>query len=135
VPLAQAKNISIDNTVTKCKAKTNHDGLVSVLTILLENAIKYSPGNSDIAVSNNTKGSFVELKVSDNGVGIAPEDQEKIFDRFYRSDDSRSKEHVEGYGLGLSLARRIIGEMEGSIRVSSKLGKGSTFTVQLPKEV
>ena len=74
---------------------------------------------------------FVDVKVSDNGIGIRPEEQERIFERFYRVDYGRSRESG-GTGLGLSIVRHIAVTHGGSIRVWSRPGQGSTFTLRLP---
>jgi len=72
------------------------------------------------------------VKVKDTGIGIAKEELPHIFDRFYRADQSRSKEKVVGFGLGLSLAKKIIEIHKGTVEVSSILGKRTTFTIKLP---
>jgi two-component system OmpR family sensor kinase len=72
------------------------------------------------------------LEVKDSGEGISPGDINHIFDRFYRADRSRSKSRISGFGLGLPVAKRIVELHHGSIRVSSKVGQGSTFTVRIP---
>jgi signal transduction histidine kinase len=72
------------------------------------------------------------LEVKDFGVGISKADLPYIFDRFYRAESSRSKEKVDGYGLGLSIAKSIVDKLGGKIKVVSREGKGSTFIVQIP---
>ena len=72
------------------------------------------------------------VKVKDTGIGIAKEELPHIFDRFYRADQSRSKEKVAGFGLGLSLAKKIIEIHKGTVEISSILGKRTTFTIKLP---
>jgi heavy metal sensor kinase len=96
---------------------------------LLENAIKYTPeqGRVDLAITG--VGAAVEIKLSDNGVGIAPEDLPYIFERFYRADKSRSE---DGFGLGLSIARSIILAHKGTITCQSQSGGGTVFTITLP---
>lgn len=131
IPLAQAKRIGIESTIGKQSAAANAEILTDTLVILLDNAIKYSPKKSAITISAKEQGKHVLLEVTDNGPGIAPQDLSHIFDRFYRADTSRSKENVEGHGLGLSIAKRYIGAMGGTISASSALGKGTTFTLRL----
>lgn len=134
IQLAQAKHISIDNTVTPQHVRANRDSLADVITILLDNAIKYSPEKTVIKLSSEVHDKYVDLSVSDRGQGLTSEDQVKIFERFYRADSARSAQHVEGYGLGLSIAKRLVDMQRGSISVNSKAGTGSTFTVRLPLE-
>jgi signal transduction histidine kinase len=103
-----------------------------MLSNLLDNAIKYTPpgGMVDIAVSECQ--SMAVVSVKDTGAGISPQDLPRIFERFYRCDQSRSQ---AGIGLGLSLASAIARAHGGDITVVSTLNEGSTFTVTLPKSV
>lgn len=133
IPLAGQKHISIENLVGSHSVKADRDSFVDVVTILLENAIKYSGAQSKITMSSKSHQQKVFLTIKDEGVGIAEHDQARIFDRFYRADTSRSKQHVEGFGLGLSIARRLLENQQGSISVKSSEGKGSSFTISLPK--
>lgn len=129
--LAQAKSISIESTIGKVQALANFDTLTDTVVIILDNAIKYSPAKSAVTISAEPHAKHVLLHVTDNGTGIDEKDINHIFDRFYRADLSRSKKHVEGHGLGLSIADRIIRAHHGKITVKSEPGKGSTFTIQL----
>lgn len=97
---------------------------------LIHNAIQYTPSQGEIWISLATGKQYAEVKIRDTGVGIPPEDQEKIFNRFYRVDPSRSR--TKGYGLGLAICKSIVELHHGSITVRSALRKGSTFTVMLP---
>lgn len=133
VPFAQAKRIEIDNQVSSLTAEAHLESVVEVLGILLDNAVKYSPKKSHITLQGKEHTHMVEISVSDEGPGIAPEEQEKIFERFYRADGSRSKENVEGHGLGLSLAKRLAEQMRGHLTVQSDGKKGTTFTLSLPR--
>jgi signal transduction histidine kinase len=101
-----------------------------VMNNLVSNAIKYSPRGGTITVSAAGDDGFVRLSVSDQGMGIALEDQDHVFDPFRRT--GASKEAIAGVGLGLFVARRIVEAHGGRISVESSLGKGSTFTVELP---
>ncbi len=107
--------------------------LADAVTNLVQNAINYSDQNARVAVSVKATdgGQFVEVLVSDNGIGIKPEDQERIFERFYRVDYGRSRE-MGGTGLGLSVVRHIATAHGGNVRVWSSPGQGSTFTLRLP---
>ncbi|MEN9730999.1 MAG: hypothetical protein RL488_309 [Actinomycetota bacterium] len=98
---------------------------------IIENAIVYSPEGSKVGVSLEKSGNVAEVKVVDNGVGISREDQKRIFERFYRTDPARSRE-TGGTGLGLSIVKHVITSHLGEIKLSSKPGIGSTFTLRLP---
>ena len=99
---------------------------------LLDNAIKYTPPEGKITLTASPHGKLIKIKISDTGVGIAPEEIGRIFERFYRSEKSRS---TQGNGLGLSLARTIIQAHGGNITVQSKPNEGSTFTITLPRDL
>lgn len=133
IPLAQSKRIEIDNQVTTLAAEGHFESIVEVLEILLDNAIKYSPQKSRIVVQGKLAAHTVEVSVADEGPGIKLEEQTKIFERFYRADTSRSKENVEGHGLGLSLAKRLAEQMHGDLTVESDGKKGSIFVLSLPR--
>lgn len=134
VLLAQAKKISIDSTIGKQKAVANADVLTDTLVILLDNAIKYSPAKSTVTISVKEQGKHMLLQVADTGHGIDPLDLPHVFDRFYRADISRSKTNIEGHGLGLSIAKRSVEAMGGSISVASEVDKGTSFTIRLQSE-
>jgi len=131
IPLAQAKKIGIESAVGKEKALANAEVLTDTLVVLLDNAIKYSPKKSTVTITAKEQGKHVLLNVTDSGHGIDEKDIPHIFDRFYRADTSRSKAHVEGHGLGLSIAKRSVEAMGGAISVTSALDKGTTFTIRL----
>ncbi len=108
--------------------------LKQVIRILCDNAVKYSEAGTTITLScNSNQDGYCSISVKDEGQGISEEDLPKIFDRFYRSDKARKKE-TGGHGLGLSIARIIVVAHGGKIRVRSKPGCGTTFTVLIPKE-
>ncbi len=105
--------------------------LKEVIRILLDNALKYTPKEKNITISGSKEGRTIKIAIADEGIGIAHEEMDQIFDRFYRTDKARN--HIKGdHGLGLSIARLIIADHGGKIEVSSKLGEGSVFTVILP---
>lgn len=106
--------------------------LTDAVANLVQNAIVYSQRGARVAVSGRTgEDGRVEIAVSDNGIGIAPADQQRIFERFYRVDYARSRDSG-GTGLGLSLVKHIARVHGGTVDVWSKLGQGSTFTMRLP---
>ncbi len=97
---------------------------------IIHNAIHYTPLKGEIWISLSTGKQYVQVKIKDNGIGISPEDQEKVFNRFYRVDDSRSQ--TKGYGLGLAICRSIVELHHGKITLHSAVNRGSTFTISLP---
>lgn len=109
----------------------NYEQLAVAITNLIENAINYSDSNGQIGVALLRNGEMVDVVITDNGVGIALDDQARIFERFYRVDPSRSRE-TGGTGLGLSIVKHIALNHGGEISVFSKPGLGSTFTLSLP---
>lgn len=102
-----------------------------VVLNLLSNAIKFTPEGGRIEVGAMPKDGFVEVSVSDTGIGIAPEDQEKVFEEFRQVGTASKK--AEGTGLGLTLCRKFVELHGGKIWVKSQLGAGSTFTFALPR--
>lgn len=104
--------------------------LKQMLRIFIENSIKYTPPGGSICLASKQVNHHLEITIADTGIGIAPEDQDKIFDRFYRVDESRSKS-TGGSGLGLSIARWIADQHGCNIAVSSSPGHGTTITLQI----
>ncbi|MFB7876514.1 sensor histidine kinase [Nocardia sp. NPDC056064] len=105
--------------------------LVTALSNLVENAIAYSPQGSHVSVSRSLRGDHVAMAVTDRGIGIAKEDQERVFERFFRSDKARSRS-TGGTGLGLAIVKHVAANHNGEITLWSKLGTGSTFTLRIP---
>jgi two-component system OmpR family sensor kinase len=118
--------------VPNVSVSASSDHLKQLLLILLDNARKYSPAGGLVRLSAQQSNGWLRLIVSDEGPGIPEEDQERIFDRFYRIDPSRQG---GGAGLGLSIARWIAMEHQGSLTVQSKPGQGSSFILSLPLAV
>ncbi|WNS73836.1 HAMP domain-containing sensor histidine kinase [Bacillus sp. DTU_2020_1000418_1_SI_GHA_SEK_038] len=106
--------------------------LYSVWENLLTNAIKYSEENSEIDITLNDQPDSIEVSFKDHGIGLNSKELERIYDRFYRADTSRTRT-IEGTGLGLSIVQSILDMHDGEIKVGSKKGEGSMFTVKLPK--
>ena len=131
--IATEKSIIIKNDTSAITVTTDADALRKVLTILLENAIKYSPAKSVITLTNQQGYSSVDITVTDQGIGIGSSEISNIFQRFYRTDQSRSQ--TTGYGLGLSIAKELLEKVGGKITVKSALREGSEFTVKLPVDV
>ncbi|HZS75491.1 MAG TPA: HAMP domain-containing sensor histidine kinase [Ktedonobacteraceae bacterium] len=107
------------------------DRLKQILVALLDNAVKYTPYEGTVSLSLQTEPESALLQVSDTGIGIVPEDQPHIFERFYRADRARSRDRG-GSGLGLAIVKSIVEEHGGTISLESVPGKGSTFIVRLP---
>ena len=102
-----------------------------ILDNLVDNAIKYTPEGGRVTIRWRRDGSTGVVDVEDTGIGIAQQDQARIFERFYRVDKARSRE-LGGTGLGLSIVKHLAHAFGGSISVTSEVGRGSTFTMRLP---
>lgn len=111
-------------------SKGDSDKFAMVIENLVDNAVKYSPNNKEVNVTLRQNGDNIELIVADNGIGINNLDKKRIFDRFYRSGDSE-KIGIKGYGLGLSLVKTILDEMEAEIKVENNEPSGSKFIIVL----
>lgn len=109
----------------------DNDRIRQILINLLDNAYHYTPANGNIVISATQVGDRVAISVSDSGIGISQENQEKIFDRFYRSDEAVVQQ-IPGTGLGLAIVQSLVEMHGGEISVSSEIGQGSIFTVYLP---
>lgn len=152
--LAQVRDVSVDEIVTAAvdsqsvaAASANvqlvrggargvtvrGDGqiLTDAISNLVANAIAYSPANSRVGIGIKRVDDVIEIAVSDQGIGIAEEDQQRIFERFYRADQARSR-RTGGTGLGLSIVKHAVQRHGGDVRVWSRPGRGSTFTIVLP---
>jgi signal transduction histidine kinase len=131
--VASSRALGFSEAVTSGNVDVAGDktALQQLLNILLDNAVKYTPTPGRINLSLEERDDKAVLKVADSGIGIAPEDQTRIFERFYRADKARSRE-LGGAGLGLAIALWIVQQHHGSIEVESTLGEGSAFVVQLP---
>ncbi|NWJ73473.1 histidine kinase [Pseudonocardia sp. ICBG1122] len=105
--------------------------LVTALTNLLENAIAYSAADSSVSVSRRSVDGSIEIAVTDRGIGIAPEHQQRVFERFFRVDPARSRA-TGGTGLGLAIVKHVCANHGGEVRLWSRPGTGSTFTMRLP---
>jgi two-component system sensor histidine kinase SenX3 len=105
--------------------------LVTALANLISNAIAYSPDESKVSISRRRRGDNIEISVTDRGIGIARADQERVFERFFRVDKARSRA-TGGTGLGLAIVKHVAANHNGSIRLWSQPGTGSTFTLSIP---
>lgn len=124
------KSFEANNTITK-PFKMDKSLMKQVMTILFDNAIKYTDDDGQIKMSITSKDRYLTLRVEDNGPGIKDSDKKKIFDRFYRVDKARTRSRG-GFGLGLALAQQIVNALKGSIQVKDNHPKGTLFEVKLP---
>jgi signal transduction histidine kinase len=124
----QINVLATDEDVVTC---ADQDRLQQVLINLVDNAIKYSDPTQpiDIILEKNARSAIIHVR--DRGIGISLNHQQRIFERFYRVDESRTRSR-DGTGLGLAIAKSLIEAMDGRITLRSKLGKGSIFTITLP---
>lgn len=132
-PIAESRNISLTIKGEPAPLTSVHKLLYDIIYNLCDNAVKYNKEGGFVKVDVKTAGDKVQVAVSDNGVGIAPADQSRVFERFYRVDKSHSRESG-GTGLGLSIVKHAVAYLKGSISLESTLGKGTTITVSFPAE-
>ncbi len=132
--LADAAGITLTVTAEPGLSVTGDaEQLLAAVTNLVQNAIAYSETGARVAVSSQAVGDRVDIRVSDNGIGISEADQSRIFERFYRVDADRSRASG-GTGLGLSIVKHVAHAHSGEVTVWSRLGHGSTFTLGLPRK-
>ncbi len=129
---ASKKNIKIDTQLDDAFIKANNRLIYEIVYNLIDNAIRYSNDDTSILVSTYSKNHLSYVTVQDHGIGIPLEDQNRIFERFYRVDKSHSRA-TGGTGLGLSIVKHAVKISHGTIHLESEVGKGSTFTVSFPK--
>ncbi len=133
LPTAEVKHILIEaQNIQPLRVVGDETSLIELLMIILDNAIKYSPPKSQIELTVKKQLQHAVITINDHGIGIKDVDQGHIFDRFYRADSARNKNHLAGYGLGLAMAKSIVDHHAGQITVNSVFGQGSVFTVRLP---
>lgn len=130
--LANRRNVRIlSEERTGPEVFGNKEMLTAAVKNLIENAITYSDSGSQVGVGCKVEGPLAEIAVSDSGAGISAENQERVFERFYRVDPSRSRE-TGGTGLGLSIVKHVAKIHRGDVKLFSQLGVGSTFTLRIP---
>lgn len=131
-PIAAERNIDLVlESFKPIMAEVDETKLTLALSNLVENGIKYNHEDGWVHVSLNVDNRYFYVKVEDSGIGISEADQEHIFERFYRADKSHSRE-IGGTGLGLAITRSAVLMHHGAIKVYSKEGEGTTFTVRIP---
>ena len=133
-PLAKTSNLILLNDVPPriIPVQADSERLEQVLRNLVINAIRYTPEGGVVRLAARARVDFVEITVQDTGMGIADDDLSHIFEPFYRSDPARARA-TGGAGLGLAVVRELMNGMNGSVKASSTVGQGSTFTLELPK--
>lgn len=132
-PLAEKKNIELRGSESgRTPYRGDEQKIKQLVLILVDNAIKYTPEGGTVEVVYGGSSNRVGFSVKDTGIGIALEDQESIFERFFRVDKARSRA-MGGNGLGLAIAKDIVDAHRGQIYIKSELGKGTTFTVELKR--
>ena len=129
-PQWSVKKITLEADMQKITVCGDEDLLSQVWMNLLHNAIKFTPGDGQIGIALTSDEKSATVKISDTGVGISPEDQIHIFERFYKADKARDRS-LGGNGLGLSLVKKIVELHSGSVAVESEPGKGTVFTISL----
>jgi len=129
--VAEGKGVAVRSELDgRCEALVDPSRMRQVFANLLDNAIKYTPPGGSVTVAVHARGPEAAVAFRDNGIGIPPEEAEKIWARLYRGDKSRSE---QGLGLGLSLVKAVVEAHGGTASVRSKVDGGSEFTVRLPK--
>lgn len=124
-PVADKKQVALDMQVPSVTHMVAVTAVTQILGTLVDNAIKYSSPGSTVVIRLDGQ----TLSVVDQGIGIAKKDQAKIFDRFYRSDEARTRRHSSGYGLGLAIAKAVADKNGYQLSVKSEAGQGSTFSL------
>ena len=132
-PQAEQHSLQLTSTLpeTPLYVRTNDDAFRQIVDNLIDNAIKYTPEEGKISLSLAEREGWVECSITDTGVGIAEDEQERVFERFYRVDKARSRE-VGGTGLGLSIVKHLARALGGDVNLRSRPGAGSTFTLRVP---
>jgi two-component system, OmpR family, sensor histidine kinase SenX3 len=123
--------VTVDHGQGDLHVLGSHRQLVSAVANLLENAVKYSDDGSNVLVESRRDDEWIEIAVTDTGVGIPARDIDRIFERFYRVDRARSRD-TGGTGLGLSIVRHVATNHSGEVTVQSREGEGSVFTIRVP---
>ena len=133
-PAAEMKSIDLTARLPgeSVPFRGHPDKLQRIIGNLIDNAIKFTAGGGSVTVELTSDDSRVVLSVADTGIGMTPETTSRVFERFYRADESR---HEPGFGLGLSLVKAIVDSYGGAIRCMSVPGKGTAFTVELPRRI
>jgi len=130
-PKAKQKNVTLKSDLIEVDVQADKYGLTDLVVILLDNAIKYSHPEGQVVISTKKTDGGVLIRVEDFGIGIEKEALPHVFDRFFRADSARVKSDSGGYGLGLSIAKKIVEDHHGSINIESIHNKGTVVSVLL----
>ena len=130
-PRAQERSVALETNLQPVELEADRTRILQLLTNLLANGIQYNREGGRVILTIGPEGSEAVLKVEDTGVGIAAQDQPRVFERFFRADKARSRE-AGGSGLGLAICQSIVEAHHGSISFTSRPGEGTTLTVRLP---
>lgn len=130
----QRVTLAIEPCSEAAIAWADRDGVFTILTNLLSNAVKYTPNGGQVTIRCFPKEDEVVIEVKDTGIGIASEDHERVFERFFRVDTARARE-FGGTGLGLAIVKHLAQGFSGSVGLESEVEQGSTFCVRLPRSV
>jgi signal transduction histidine kinase len=129
---AETKKVSLDASIEEnVSIKGSYDDLVRLVINLLKNAVDYNKEHGNVLIILAKTDHKAVLTIKDTGIGIATHDTSRIFERFYKADNSRTQ-NASGTGLGLAIVREIVDEHQGSINVSSVLDEGTTFMIEMP---
>jgi two-component system phosphate regulon sensor histidine kinase PhoR len=132
LPVSNSRTLAVSPSDADLAVWADEEALCEILDNLVDNAVKYTPEGGRIAVRWYADDGHVNLEVADSGIGIPETDLPRVFERFYRVDKARSRE-MGGTGLGLSIVKHLVQALHGSVEAVSTLGKGTTFTVRLPR--
>ena len=124
-------NLIIDLTQKAPVARCDSEALETIVNNLIINAIHYTPENGSVTISTSRDQDWALICVMDDGIGIAPDHQSRIFERFYRVDKARSRD-MGGTGLGLAIVKHLTQSFGGNVQLTSQPGKGSNFQIRLP---
>ena len=123
-------NIILDR-VDEYYLRADKSLLQQAIRALIENSIKYSKENTNIYISSEKQGNVAKISIRDEGIGISDTDKERIFERFYRADESRNK-FTGGTGLGLAIVSKIVELHKGKVSIESRVNKGTKMTIEIP---
>lgn len=133
LPTAEGKRVVLTAEMPdSLDVRAEREGLRTILDNLVTNAVKYTPAEGRVTIRCRAEDRHAVIEVTDTGIGIAPEHQPRVFERFYRADAARSRDQG-GTGLGLSIVKHLVQAFGGTVAVVSRVGQGSTFTVHLPR--